>query len=181
MTLSPMRMSFCSTMAALCSVARDTVVPHNCTGGSKMATGVSTPSLPTSIWIARIFVIGLLGLELVRHRPARLLVGRAEPALLVEVVDLDDHAVRLVGQIEALVRPAVAVGDDLLHRVERADLGVHREAILPQQIERFQVRLDGDALDVPRRNRRTAASVRLATRRESSCLREPEVRLRGLA
>ena len=60
----------------------------------------------------------LFGLELVRRRPARLLGGRAEPPLLIEVVHLDDHAVRLIRQIETLLRPAVAIGDHLLHRVE---------------------------------------------------------------
>src|SRR5205823_13806535 len=41
----------------------------------------------------------LLGRELVRHDPARGLAGRAEAAALVEVADLHDHAVRLVGQV----------------------------------------------------------------------------------
>ena len=46
--------------------------------------------------------LGLLGRELVGDRPARRAADEAEPALLVEPVDLDDHAVDVVGQLEAL-------------------------------------------------------------------------------
>ena len=49
-----------------------------------------------------------------RHDPARHLRRRAEAAALVVVVHLDDQSVRLVGQVVALGRPVVDVGDHVV-------------------------------------------------------------------
>ena len=45
-TISPSRMSNWRMKSSLCKVARCTVVPESCTG-SRLATGVTTPVLPT--------------------------------------------------------------------------------------------------------------------------------------
>ena len=45
-TMSPTRMSLVAMKSALCRLARLTVVPARCTG-SRLATGVSVPFLPT--------------------------------------------------------------------------------------------------------------------------------------
>ena len=50
-TISPSRISNWRIKSSLCKVARCTVVPDNCTG-SKFATGVTTPVLPTWYVIA---------------------------------------------------------------------------------------------------------------------------------
>ena len=46
-TMSPTRTSFRAISSALCRLAWLTVVPASRTGGSKWATGVSLPVLPT--------------------------------------------------------------------------------------------------------------------------------------
>ncbi len=80
-----------------------------------------------------------LGRELVGDRPPRGVARRAERLPLREIVDLDDDTVDLVGQRVALVLPAAAVLVDGLERVERADLGVHRQAELAEGVERLVV------------------------------------------
>ena len=63
-----------------------------------------------------------------RHRPARRLRGRAQAAAPVEVIDLDDHAVGVVRQGEALLGHVVAESFDLLDAVAEAVLGIDVEA-----------------------------------------------------
>ncbi len=89
----------------------------------------------------------LLGRELVRHHPARELAGHAQPATLVQVIDLDDHAVRFIGQVVAACGPAVDVVDHLLDVVERLDVRIDRKTELALEVQRFQVRLNADSLD----------------------------------
>ena len=58
--------------------------------------------------------LDLLGRELVGDGPARRPADHAQAALVVEAVDLDDDAVRLVGQLVARLAPALGEGDDAL-------------------------------------------------------------------
>src|SRR5690606_31272406 len=54
--------------------------------------------------------LGLLGGELVGDRPTRRPPGEAKAALIVDPVDLDDDAVDVVGQAEALLGDPPIVG-----------------------------------------------------------------------
>ncbi len=77
----------------------------------------------------------LLGRELVGDRPPGRPGGDAELGAGGEVGDLHDGAVDLVGQIVAVLLPALAEGHHVVDVVERADLGVHREAELAEKLE----------------------------------------------
>ncbi len=59
--------------------------------------------------------LDLLRRELVGDRPARGSADDPEPLLLVEAVDLDDHAVGLVRELVALVAPCLREVD---HRLD---------------------------------------------------------------
>ncbi len=72
--------------------------------------------------------LDLLGRELVRDRPARRPADHPEPVLLVEPVDLDDHAVGLVREPVALVAPRLGEGDDALDVEVGLVVRVDREA-----------------------------------------------------
>ena len=90
---------------------------------------------------------GLLGLILVGHHPARRLARVAQAALLIEIVDLDDHAVGFVGQIVAALGPA---GDVLQHGVDAVELGdvrIDRQTIFLEMFQCLPLTLDGQALD----------------------------------
>ena len=83
--------------------------------------------------------LGLLGRELVGDRPARRAADVAEPALPVEPVDLDHHAVDVVGQLEPLRgEPGVIVEQ---RRLVRDLLGqrIDPEAVAAQQLEKAAV------------------------------------------
>ena len=62
----------------------------------------------------------LLRRELVGDRPPRRPRRRAEPGALLDVVDLDDDAVDLVAEVVAVLLPVLAVGGDVVERVEHA-------------------------------------------------------------
>ena len=86
-------------------MARFTVVPASRTG-SRSATGVSLPVLPTWTLMCGDLRDRLLGLVLEGDRPARALAPRAEPLALVQVVDLDHQAVGLEIERVPLVAPS---------------------------------------------------------------------------
>ena len=115
-TVSPTRMSLRAISSALCRLARLTVVPASGTG-SRSATGVSLPVLPTWTLMSEDLRDRLLGLVLERDRPARALAPRPQPLALAEVVDLDDQAVGLEVERVPLRLPALGVGDHLVDRV----------------------------------------------------------------
>src|SRR5205085_12483440 len=73
-------------------------------------------------------------------RPARPLVERPEPALLVERVDLYDDAVDLVVELGAPHLPFAACGRDVLDRLEALRIGIRAEAALPEPAQRLRVR-----------------------------------------
>src|SRR5206468_1437265 len=79
-----------------------------------------------------------------RARPARTLVQRAEPALLVEVVDLDDDAVDLVVELRAPPLPRSARVGDRFDRLEPLGKRVDREAVLLEPLQRLPVRRELD-------------------------------------
>ena len=74
-----------------------------------------------------------LGLRLFRREfigdsPAGNLDGVSQPFLLGKGVNLDDHAVRRVGQGIALFIPAVDIGDDFFHSLAFAVFRIDLEA-----------------------------------------------------
>ncbi len=78
--------------------------------------------------------------ELPRDRPARVAPDRAEPALQLEVVDLDDDAVDLEVELAAAALPLQALRDHLVLAAEQPDVAVDAEAVLAQPLERLRVR-----------------------------------------
>ena len=86
----------------------------------------------------------LLGLELEGHHPARRLARRAEAALLVERVHLDDHAVELILHLVHQLRPLLRERDDLVHGLAELAVRVHREAELAEGVEQLELRLELD-------------------------------------
>src|SRR5262249_8307197 len=70
----------------------------------------------------------LLWWELVGDRPARRAAHDPEPTLLVEAVDLHDHAVRLVRQVVALFAPGLRERDHALDVQASVAIRVHGEA-----------------------------------------------------
>ena len=110
-------------LVALCSVARDTVVPASTTGSSS-ATGVSTPVRPDLHRDRLEAGLGPLGREFVGDGPARRLRGAAGLALLRQRVEFDHRAVGGIGEpvpqlVEFLHRRPCLVdavrGPELLH------------------------------------------------------------------
>ena len=91
----------------------------------------------------------LLRRELVGDGPPRRLRGGAEVGPTGQVVDLHDHAVDLVGEVVPLGLPLAAVGVHLVEAGERADLRVHRETKVAEEVERLVVGGEGGtALDL---------------------------------
>ena len=84
--------------------------------------------------------LGLLGLELERHRPARRLGGGAETLPELRVVHLDDHAVDVEVQFAAPLLPLRAVGDDFLEALAAAPRIVDGQAEIRQGGETLAVR-----------------------------------------
>ena len=82
----------------------------------------------------------LLGRQLVGDRPPRRLGRGAERRLHRQVVDLHHHAVDLVRQVVAVLHPVGAEVVDVVQRVEHLGLGVHRQAELPEPLQRARVR-----------------------------------------
>jgi len=98
------------------------------------------------------------------------MVGRgAEPALLLEVVDLDDRAVGVVVERVALGLEAAAVGDDGVDVGAALGARVGREAALAERLQALPVRVELRRLE--------DADVMPG----SFCLTAPAAALRGLA
>ncbi|MCK7473542.1 MAG: hypothetical protein MZV49_08590 [Rhodopseudomonas palustris] len=97
--------------------------------GSSRATGVSAPVRPTWMSMSSRTVVGLLGRELVRDRPARRRDSEAEPRAAVEPVDLVDHAVDVVAAAARAARSICAIeGQQRLGPVGRASIsGIDRK------------------------------------------------------
>ena len=68
--------------------------------------------------------------ELPRDRPPRLASDHAEPALELDLVDLDDDAVDLELERSAALLPRPALGDHVLLVVNLRHVGMHRETVL---------------------------------------------------
>ena len=113
-TMSPMRMSLRFDLVGVVQAGladRRAGQPH---GRIEMADGRELAGPADLDFDASQSRQRLLGGELVGPRPARELAGVAEPFALREIVDLDDHAVRVVGQVVPLRRPGFNVGDHLV-------------------------------------------------------------------
>ena len=95
--------------------------------------------------------LDLLRRELVGDRPARRPADHPEPLLLVEPVDLDDHAVGLVRQVVALLAPRLGEGDDALDVEPGLAIGVDREAERLEAIEGRRLGARSSAADRPPR------------------------------
>ena len=81
-------------------------------------------------------VTRLLGLELVRDRPARGPADEAQPLLQGDRVDLVDHAVDVIGQLEPGGRQLGVILDQLLGRAAEPRARVDLEAQLPEPLEK---------------------------------------------
>ena len=81
-------------------------------------------------------------------RPARPAVEHAEPALLVERVDLDHDPVDLVVELGPALLPASARLCDVLDRLQPLGEGVRREAAIPQPLEHLELPREADAVRV---------------------------------
>ena len=73
----------------------------------------------------------------------------AEPALLVERVDLDHDAVDLVVELHAALLPLDARGGDVLDRLEPLGERIRAQAALAQPREHLRLRLELDAFAMP--------------------------------
>ena len=80
--------------------------------------------------------LDLLGRELEGDRPARGTAHHAEPLLLIESIDLDDDAVRLIRQVVALLAPILGEHDHGLDVEPGPAIRVDREAESREPIER---------------------------------------------
>ena len=78
------------------------------------------------------------------------MTGGAEPALLLEVVHLDHHAVRVIVERVALGLEPPPVGDDGVEIGAALGARVHREAAGAQRFERVAVGAEGLPLDPAR-------------------------------
>ena len=136
----------------LCSVARAIVEPATVTG-SNSATGVSTPVRPT--WDANLAQDGLffLGRELKGNGPAWCAGGKAQVELLLEAVDLYDHAVDVVVQVTAVLERLGTELVDLGRRGAACHVGVDAKSGATQPVQKLALAVDvqrisiGDGVD----------------------------------
>ena len=144
-TSSPSRMSLRLMSSSLCSVAREIVTPPTSTGSST-AHGIEVARAADAD--ADLVQPRRRGHRrpLERARPARPLVQRAEPLLLVVRVDLDHDAVDLVVELGAPELPLAHELGDLGDRLEPLRERVRREAALAQPLQRLPVRREVEAL-----------------------------------
>ena len=181
MTMSPGRTSLALTWSWLCRVATPTVEPPTKTGSS-WPNGVARPVRPTDTVDVEELRGALLGRELEGDGPPGRLRGEAQLALQGEVVDLEHHAVDLVGEVVAVLLPVHAVGEGVLQPVEHLDLGVHREAHRRQELEVLVVVHEGGAARRPRRAGSSRTPARATPVMAASFWRsDPAAVLRGLA
>ena len=171
------RTSLTRTWSSLCSVATPTVEPPTNTGSST-ANGVarrcarSTPGCRAAGWCAP-------PAGTCRRSPSAAPRVKPSRAALLDVVDLDDDAVDLVGEIVAVLLPVLAVSEHVVERGERLRLRVDREAERAQVRQRLGVArqrrtaLDGAELVGPE------ARSRWAVIEASFWRRLPAAELRG--
>ena len=86
------------------------------------------------------------GRELPGDGPARIAPDDAEPALQLDVVDLDHDAVDLEVELAAALLPGAAAGHDLVLGGQPRDVVVDAEAVALQPLQRVPVAGEGDAV-----------------------------------
>ena len=86
------------------------------------------------------------GRELPRDRPPRLAPNGPQPALELDLVDLDHDPVDLEIERAAPLLPCFALGDHLVFGPELLDIGVDREAVLAQPFQGVPVGVEADPL-----------------------------------
>ncbi len=91
----------------------------------------------------------LRGRILERDGPARIARHRAQLLLMMQIVDLDDDPIDLVGQIEALALPLFAILHHLVQVPGPLNIRVDREAPFADQFQGFPLALDLHTLDIP--------------------------------
>ena len=142
-------MSLRATSSSLCSVASFTVTPPTCTGSST-ANGCRSPNLPTFHSMPCSVVTFVVGgnFQAIAQRGSRPIV--AEPALQLEVVDLDDHAVDLEVQRAATVLPREALLHDGVLVAQHLHVAVHAEPVRRQPLQPLVMRRERHALGARR-------------------------------
>jgi hypothetical protein len=111
---------------------------------------------------------------LVRARPARALVQRAEPSLLVEVVDLDDDPVDLVVELGTPRLPGATRLRDLLDGLQPLGVRVGAEAVVAEPEEHLPLRLrelalaHAESVD-PQRQRALGRDARVELAERAGC------------
>ena len=167
-----------------------TVTPPTRTGSSS-ANGCRSPNLPTFQCTAIRRVLAVVGgnFHATAQRGSR--PDRAEPALQLEVGDLDDDAVDLEVERAAAALPLQALRDDRLLVVEHDDLLVDGEAVLAQPPEHLPLVGQLEPLDDADRRRPTAtaaaraasagSSWRIVPGRRVARVHERRAALRGVA
>ncbi len=130
------------TWSSLCSVASPTVDPPTNTGSSE-AKGVARPVRPIDTMMRSKLVVRSSGgnLKAMAQRGARD-VG-PQPALEVEVVELDHGAVDLVVEVVAVLLPVSAERLGIGGAVHHLDVGVDGKPAPAQQLEPVAVAGDG--------------------------------------
>ena len=89
--------------------------------------------------------------ELPGDRPAGIAPDDAQPALELELVDLDDDPVDLELERTPPLLPGATLGDDLVLGRQLLDVGVDREAVRAQPLERLPVGVQREPLGNPDR------------------------------
>src|SRR5262249_47921944 len=84
--------------------------------------------------------------ELPGDRPARLASHRPQPALPLEIRDLDDRPVDLEVELSPALLPLEALLDDRVLIAQQADVAIDAKAVLAQPLERFPVGREREAL-----------------------------------
>lgn len=144
--VSPMAIPFSLMKSWLWSTARLTVVPASVIG-SKTAVGVSEPGAPhADLDLAQGGPL-LLGRVFEGDRPAGELGRRAKLFALCKVVDLDDRAVDVEGELVAVFADPPDLRDRVGNVGERLIGGDHLEAERRQVVERLLVAGEGLPLD----------------------------------
>src|SRR5579883_3185184 len=82
------------------------------------------------------------------NRPAWIAGDGAQFLLLHDIINLDDHAIDLVGQVEAIAFPLLAVLHDLIQIVGELDIGIDREAPFADQFQALPLAMHLHALDI---------------------------------
>ncbi len=104
--------------------------------------------------------------ELPRDRPAGIAPDHAQPALELELVDLDDDPVDLELERTPALLPGATLGDDLVLGRQLFDVGVDRETVRAQPLERLPVGVQREPLGnsnrvAPQRQRSVGGELRI--------------------